>query len=920
MSHFALKVNLRLNYFMDFSVFHYGVVMQITNMDSFFYNDYMPHGHCYMWQPHILWTNVIADLFIATAYFSIPIALIIFANKRPDIGYRRVVWLFSLFILCCGITHLFSIVTIWQGLYGWHGVLKSMTAVVSVITAIYLYRILPSLVSISTPKQVAGIKQELTTISEERNQLSTQIEQQKLFQFMLNTIPIGACLLNEKLEVVLCNDAFHFETGLNKDDKNACTLANLIDSNDTSGIKFIKALTEHIEAKRTDLLNSKSVTHLKRLNGETFPAEITLANKGFNDCDYYIFTFQNLTEIEDVKHQLFQSNKKLQRSIDAAEYGIWEYDIDKKSFDWSDRFSELIGASNKPACLETWKEHIHEDYLEQVLDAFNSSFNEQKRFSIEYLGTNSTGDYGWFNVVGKATFNESSQLAIVSGSLRYIQDSKALQLQIAEKTELLNAIYEGANNSIWVVAAEKAQQFRFLLFNRAASEKLGAKPETIAGKRLIEVENSVLNKTVVGKLTDYLQACVDIKSITEYTEMIPLNGKPFWYHTSLYPILENGNVVKIVGSSIDITSQKETELQLSESKAFLENILDSSICAASLFDLTTQKVVKINQRYTDILGYTLDEITGHQDKLNLYHPEDLSKISTHIEVVIQSPLNSAHSIEYRYRHKSGDWRWCRTYTSVIKRDINNNPLILLTTFIDISEQVQLLDSLQESNAYLERFAMVASHDLQEPLRKIVSFSGLLSNTLKTQYSLDDESKYQFERIQDAANRMKVMITDILGLSQISSLSVHRTKTSLGEIVVSAQDQLQLVIEDSQAEVTIQNSETQLNVDKSLMVQLIQNLVGNAIKFRSEQLPLISIIAKNTEYSTSIVIKDNGIGMESKHCKHIFEPFKRLHSKDKYKGNGIGLAICQQICKVHSGSIECSSELGVGTTFTITLPN
>ncbi|WP_196492498.1 PAS domain-containing protein [Psychrosphaera haliotis] len=894
--------------------------MQITNMDSFFYSDYMPHGHCYMWQPHILWTNVIADLLIAAAYFSIPVALMVFAKRRPDMGYQKVVWLFSLFILCCGITHLFGIITIWQGLYGWHGLLKSMTAIVSISTAIYLYRILPTLITISTPKQVEGIKQKLNSISQERNQLSMQIEQQKLVQFMLDSMPIGACLLNKNLEVTLCNDTFYQDTAIKKGDEVGLPLFSLISSTDSEGVQTLTSLVKNIEKGNSNALISKIIVQLKSVNGKTFPAEIRLARKVFNECDYYIFTAQNQTEMTDIKYQLFESNQKLQRAIDATEDGLWEYTIENNSISWSHRFNELIGANDKTPTIEVWKEHVHEDYVDSVIEKLKSAFNANKRFSIEYLGINSKGEFGWFNLIGKTTLNELKEPVTISGSLSYIQDSKALKRQVAEKTELLNAIYEGANNSIWVVAVEKTKQFRFLLFNRAASEKLGSKPENIAGKRLLEIDNNVLSKTVVNKLTDHLQACVDIKSISEYTEMIPMDGQPCWYHTSLYPILENGNVVRIVGSSIDITSQKDIELQLNENKIFLENILDSSICAASLFDLTIQKTTKINQRFTDILGYNIEEINTPENRLNLYHSEDLNKISTHIEVVIQSPLNTSHSIEYRYRHKNGDWRWCRTYTSIIKRDANNNPLIMLTTFIDISEQILLLDSLQESNAYLERFAMVASHDLQEPLRKIVTFSGLLSDTLENQYDLDDDSKYQFDRIKDAANRMRVMITDILGLSQISSFSVHRTKTELRDIIASAQDQLQLVIEDSGATITIKNGETLLNVDKSLMIQLIQNLIGNAIKFKSEQLPLISITAENTEYSTKIVIKDNGIGMESKYCKQIFEPFKRLHSKDKYQGSGIGLAICQQVCKVHSGSISCSSKIGVGTTFTITLPN
>jgi hypothetical protein len=113
---------------------------------SYFRGDYMPHGHCYLWQPHILWVNVISDLIIAAAYFSIPIALMVFIRNRPDIEHRAVFILFSAFILLCGITHLMGIWTIWQGVYGLHGIAKFTTAVVSMITAFSLYKLMPQIV------------------------------------------------------------------------------------------------------------------------------------------------------------------------------------------------------------------------------------------------------------------------------------------------------------------------------------------------------------------------------------------------------------------------------------------------------------------------------------------------------------------------------------------------------------------------------------------------------------------------------------------------------------------------------------------------------------------------------------------------------------------------------------------------------
>ncbi len=150
------------------------------------------------------------------------------------------------------------------------------------------------------------------------------------------------------------------------------------------------------------------------------------------------------------------------------------------------------------------------------------------------------------------------------------------------------------------------------------------------------------------------------------------------------------------------------------------------------------------------------------------------------------------------------------------------------------------------------------------------------------------------------------------------MAIQKTVFSLNDVVNAATDQLQMAIEDSEANIIIENGEETINADKSLLIQLLQNLISNSIKFKSDQSPVITISIQNSAYLTIINIQDNGIGMESKYCTQIFEPFRRLHGKDKYKGSGIGLAICQQICKVHGGKIECQSELSKGTNFKVTL--
>lgn len=893
--------------------------MTPNSLASFFTDQYMPHGHCYMWQPHILWTNVISDLLIAAAYFSIPLALVIFSRRRPDIGYRPVFMLFSMFILMCGITHVFGIVTIWHGIYGWHGITKAITAVVSMMTALYLYRILPELVTIETPQQVEGIKKELHSVSHEKNLLSMQVEEQRLVQFMLDTMPISACLLNKNFEVVLYNETFIKETGLDKKHIRELELDDLLEPNNLSNETFMNNIQTRLSNKTAQFKLQFVVSLLNK--GETsFPAEVTIVKEDFGNDPHFVLTFNNLSEIESVKRQLVESHAKLERAVNASEDGVWEWYLKDNSMTWSEKFEELIGVTGlDPQHIDTWKAHIHPDHYDFVMTALDKHFSNKEKLSIEYLGKNKKGQYGWFNIVGNTLFDIKGRPITMSGSLRYIQDSKLLEEKVAEKTELLNTIYEGANNAIWVISVEGDKEFRFTAFNRTASERMNVKVDDIVGKSLTDLKGLVPEK-VIETFRENYQACVDVADVKEYSETLPYKGETRWYQTTLYPIKDKSDgVIKIVGSAIDITALKKIENEIAENKQFLENIIDASVCAISLFDLTKQRVFRINQRYTDILGYSLNDIAHLDDPLSLYHPDDVVDISKNIELVIESDTGSLFPIQYRMKNKDGHWVWCHTVNTIIKKDENNAPLILLTTFIDVTEQIELLNRLQESNSYLERFAMVASHDLQEPLRKISAFADALSGRLKDQLKEDDESAFQFERIQDATSRMRTMIKDIMGLSQINSAAIHKQKVTLQELINNAQDQLQLAIEESNTQIIVTSGDTELYVDKSLVSQMLQNLISNAIKFKSDKSPTIEITTQNRPSSTTLFIKDNGIGMEQKYCNQIFEPFRRLHSKDKYQGSGIGLAICKQICKVHGGNIECKSSENKGCTFVVSFP-
>ena len=231
------------------------------------------------------------------------------------------------------------------------------------------------------------------------------------------------------------------------------------------------------------------------------------------------------------------------------------------------------------------------------------------------------------------------------------------------------------------------------------------------------------------------------------------------------------------------------------------------------------------------------------------------------------------------------------------------------------------ENLRRSNAELEQFAYVASHDLQEPLRKVASFCQLLERRYKGQ--LDERGEQYIDFAVDGAKRMQQLINDLLSFSRVGRNTADFTAVPLDDVVDRAVRQLDTLIEEAGARVT-RDSLPAVQGDPSLLVQLLQNLIGNGVKFRSEQLPHvhIGVAGSATGDLVELYCRDNGIGIEHQYEEKIFVIFQRLHGRDTYTGTGIGLAMCRKIVEFHGGRLwlDTSSVQGTGATFRFTLPS
>jgi light-regulated signal transduction histidine kinase (bacteriophytochrome) len=260
------------------------------------------------------------------------------------------------------------------------------------------------------------------------------------------------------------------------------------------------------------------------------------------------------------------------------------------------------------------------------------------------------------------------------------------------------------------------------------------------------------------------------------------------------------------------------------------------------------------------------------------------------------------------------------------RDTDGSPLIL-EMGIDITERKQaeaelkiMVAKLEQSNLALQDFASIASHDMQEPLRKIISFGKLLQDRLGGSPAGAEEQDF-LSRMQRAAERMQVLLTALLEYSRVTTRAEPFRDVSLSDILEEVMEDLEVRIHTTGARLEFGPLPT-LHVDPSQMHQLFQNLIGNALKYRGGEEPIVRVYAETAGNSGSmrICVEDNGIGFDEEHMDRIFQPFQRLHGRDsEFEGTGMGLAICKKIVERHGGVITARSIPGVGSTFIVDLP-
>ncbi|MBN2581370.1 MAG: PAS domain S-box protein [Pirellulales bacterium] len=385
----------------------------------------------------------------------------------------------------------------------------------------------------------------------------------------------------------------------------------------------------------------------------------------------------------------------------------------------------------------------------------------------------------------------------------------------------------------------------------------------------------------------------------------------------------------------DLSDRARLERTLAESEARKHAILESALDPIITID-HEGFITEFNRAAEQVFGYSRDRILGTRPTDLLFPPSMDPQQKERIERYLTAGEGSMLGKRAEVTAVRADGRTFPAEMAMTISHERGSPV--LSFFVrDISqrkkaeqEQARYAAELERSNRELEQFAYVASHDLQEPLRKIRTFSGRLLERKADR--LDEEIRDDLNRIQKSAARMQALIDGLLTLSRVSTRPQNYLPVDLGHVVGEVTADLEEQIRHVQGRVEMGRLPT-IQADPLQMRQLFQNLIANGLKFhRSEEPPVIRVSGRylrgrnegpaksqpGEEYCR-ILVEDNGIGFEEKHCDRIFGVFQRLHPRDVYEGTGIGLAVCRRIVERHGGQIAAQGLLGQGSRFEIFLP-
>ena len=630
-----------------------------------------------------------------------------------------------------------------------------------------------------------------------------------------------------------------------------------------------------------------------------------------------------------------ERERQLLEAQELGGMGSFDWDLTTGINEVTPQLEKILGVQNGSSLSALFKS-VHPEDIVRVKRTLDEAISSNGSFDVDFrIMINGAEKLLWSRGI---VFSSNGKPSSLRGTLIDVTEKHQLMARFSQSEALYKEAQRLASLGNWTWDFITGKLFwSEELYNIFGIEPFSEDMDFEKLQEYIHPDDREMRMLAIN------QAIESHQSYSIYYRIIQKNGvEKILLSRGSASYNEQGQPIRLIGTAQDVTAQMTTKKMLAEQQAFIKKIADATPAIITTYDVHARRFGFISHGIELLLGYRQDLLssTGVEFLIGNIHPEDLKNVLEQFNGAI-STMNQSEGedqlleVKFRIKNADGNYRWMNCFGTIFDRNERGKVNQILTIAFDNTVQVEAENKilqqtleLQQSNANLEEFAHVASHDLKEPLRKISNFADRLQSFSEL---LPDNGRDYLKKIIDSALRMQVLIDDLLSVSVISAEKSF-TWYPLRKILNDVLESLELKIEERKARIQIE-LDYRAYIIPGQFRQLFQNLLLNSLKFtRKNEAPEIEISGlivspwavkgfplKAADSYLQIKVADSGIGFDPQFASQIFAIFQRLHGKSVYEGTGIGLAICKKIVENHGGVIFANAQQNKGAVFTIILP-
>lgn len=617
----------------------------------------------------------------------------------------------------------------------------------------------------------------------------------------------------------------------------------------------------------------------------------------------------DVTVREQVQEELRQNRERFQTAVRAVSDLVWTNNAKGEMEGDQPGWGGFTGQSYEEYQGYGWAKAVHPEDAQPTIDAWNQAVAERKMFVFEHRVRRHDGVWRLFSIRALPILDAAGAVREWVGVHTDITDRRRAEEELRQSEERFRQLAESMPQIVWTGTPEGVCDYVNARWTEATGCDLAATQAGAYLRGMLPEDLAIFE----GTITEGLRTGQPYSFECRFPSV---SGELRWYLVRSIPVRNaKGEIIKWLGTSTDIDEQKRAAEALRLSEWRLRFTLDAARFGSFELNLRTLEA-ECSPLCDTIFGYENPRRWTYAGFLDHVLPEYRPDVERHVQKSLGGEGDA--NFECRIRRASdGAIRWIWSYGKIAA----GAPGLMLGLVRDITERkeaeaalLEANEELRQANADLEQFGYSASHDLQEPLRNVTIYSELLVRDYSAK--LDGKALQMLGYLSGGASRMQSMIRDLMAYTQVKKLQVVEDSDSM-QAMADALANLANAITESGAKIEY-GALPPVRIHKVYLQQLLQNLIGNALKYRSEEPPLIRVAAEKREREWLFSVSDNGIGIGADYHEQIFGLFKRLHGA-RYPGTGIGLAICKRTIERYGGRMWVASEPGKGSTFYFTVP-